>query len=94
MRYIPKTVKVKHKIYKNLGYIDMGIILSVLLLIAAILSRYSKARLGICIVIAIATFVALIRIEDRNIYLYAIDGIRYLCSKKKVYEEVQKTDHM
>lgn len=92
MRYIPKTVKVKHKIYKNLGYIDMGIILSVLLLIAAILSRYSKARLGICIVIAIATFVALIRIEDRNIYLYAIDGIRYLCSKKKVYEEVQKTD--
>ena len=91
MRYIPKTVKVRHKIYKNLGYIEMGIILSVLLLIAAILSRYSKTRLGICIGITLLTVISLIRIEDRNIYMYAIDGVIYLFSKKKTYEEVKES---
>lgn len=94
MRYIPKTVKVKHKIYKSLGYVEMGIILSVLLLIAAILSKYTKTRLAVSIVLSLIAFVALIRIEDRNIYAYAIDGVRFLFSKKKGVEEVQEDNQV
>ena len=88
MRYIPYTTKVRHKFYKGLGYLEMFVLIAMLMLIAGILTKYTKQRLVISILIFLAVCISLVRIDDRGLYLYAVDIMRFVVSKKKVKEAI------
>ena len=88
MRYIPYTTKVKHKFYKGLGYVEMLVLIATLILVAGILTKYTKQRLVVSILIFLVTCISLIRIDDKSLYLYAVDAMRFMVSKKKVKEEI------
>ena len=91
MRYIPYTTKVRHKIYKGLGYLEMFVLIAMLMLIAGILTKYTKQRLVISILIFLAVCISLVRIDDRGLYLYAVDIMRFVVSKKKVKEVISES---
>lgn len=91
MRYIPYTTKVRHKIYKGLGYLEMFVLIAMLMLIAGILTKYTKQRLVISILIFLAVCISLVRIDDRGLYLYAVDIMRFVVSKKKVKEAISES---
>ena len=69
MRYIPYTTKVRHKFYKGLGYLEMFVLIAMLMLIAGILTKYTKQRLVISILIFLMACISLVRIDDRGLYL-------------------------
>ena len=91
MRYIPYTTKVRHKFYKGLGYLEMFVLIAMLMLIAGILTKYTKQRLVISILIFLAVCISLVRIDDRGLYLYAVDIMRFVVSKKKVKEAISES---
>ena len=91
MRYIPYTTKVRHKFYKGLGYLEMFVLIAMLMLIAGILTKYTKQRLVISILIFLVACISLVRIDDRGLYLYAVDIMRFVVSKKKVKEVISES---
>lgn len=93
MRYIPYTTKVRHKFYKGLGYVEMFVLIATLMLVAGILTKYTKQRLVVSILIFLVTCISLIRIDDKSLYLYAVDAMRFTVSKKKVKEEIVGSTH-
>lgn len=91
MRYIPYTTKVRHKFYKGFGYLEMFVLIAMLMLIAGILTKYTKQRLVISILIFLVACISLVRIDDRGLYLYAVDIMRFVVSKKKVKEVISES---
>lgn len=83
MRLIPKNTKVKIKFYKNIGIIDVLLILLDMGLIALAMSSNMPNKYVIVMAILIITIPLFIPIEDGKLYTLIGHYLKYISSKKK-----------
>ena len=83
MRLIPKNTKVKIKFYRNIGIIDVLLILLDMGLIALAMSSNMPNKYMIVMAILILTIPLFIPMEDGKLYTLIGHYLKYISSKKK-----------
>ena len=92
IKYMPKDLSCKTKIYRNITVQDSLLFISGMLIMVLILASNLNIRFGLCIMVICVYTPLFVKMNGDRLYINLFNRIRYLISKKR-YVKGKEIDH-